>query len=851
MKSIGKHMTATRRTTLRAAIRVALIAGGGSALLAARAHGAPSSDNTSLEEVVVTASRRAETILDIPYSISAISSDALDESHIQSFSDLSHMIAGLSFVDKGPTSRSNIVLRGINANSTSESPILGSAGTVPPVSTYIGETPLFLSLHIDDLDRVEVLRGPQGTLYGSGSLAGTIRLIPKQPDPTAFAASVDVDAAQITVGNGFNRSYSAMLNVPLGETTALRISAGSEHYAGFIDENHVVKLGPGSTAVNSPVGIPVSGDPNNPLFGPEVFTQVRNANTADVWQARMSLLIKPNDAFSALVTYYHQDDRTQGVQAVSPYFKGGSVDYSASQNPFYNPGYPVSFPTGGVVFPANGTYDANDGVLPTNHRVADLGTIDLSYAFGFATLSSSSSYYQDKGSDVSDGSPFIAKTPSLYGFLPRVVDYERDNDTQKGFVEELRLVSAPGPHPVDYVVGFFFQHLQGINGQEQWVPGQTAFSNLAGVPGADQATGDINYIVANTTDFLDRALFGELTGHLSGKWQVTAGARFFKQDFRSSSYSALPYCGPYCGVGLLGVTDVSGGYSTSSHIKKINTSYKVSGALNAYAEYSEGFRRGGANAIPLSGPFEVSSALLVYQPDKSRNYEVGAKGTLFGSINYTADVFYIDWINFQLDTSSYYGGYPLSANGVKARSKGFELSLDGQIGTHFRYALGYTFTKAQVAENFQILDRLDDGTDNLAAIVSANSGFSLPNSPENSATLSLNYTHAAPQILEGWTARVHVDGNYRSSTYSRLLNTIPGAPPPFLIEGFSIWNAAIDLTNTHGVDVGIYGQNLFNALGITGGIDPGEAGPPPTNVRAAHYYISRPRTIGLRLGYKF
>ena len=332
---------------------------------------------------------------------------------------------------------------------------------------------------------------------------------------------------------------------------------------------------------------------------------------------------------------------------------------------------------------------------------------------------------------------------------------------------------------------------------------------------------------------------------------MTAGARVFKQDFTSSSYSALPYCGPYCGEGSLGVTDVSGGYSTSSHIKKLNTSYKVNSALNAYAEYSEGFRRGGANAIPLSGPFEVSSALLIYKPDKSRNYEIGAKGSLYGAVNYTVDAFYIDWSDFQLDTSSYYGGYPLSANGAKARSKGVELSLDGQIGPHVRYAFGYAFTRAQVAENFQILDRLDDGTNDLAAIVSANSGFSLPNSPEHSATLSLDYTHAAPQFLSGWTARLHLDGNYRSSTYSRLLNTIPNAPAPFLIEGFSIWNAAINLTSAHGVEVGLYAQNLFNALGITGGIDPGEAGPPPTNARAAHYYISRPRTIGVRLGYKF
>jgi outer membrane receptor protein involved in Fe transport len=179
-----------------------------------------------------------------------------------------------------------------------------------------------------------------------------------------------------------------------------------------------------------------------------------------------------------------------------------------------------------------------------------------------------------------------------------------------------------------------------------------------------------------------------------------------------------------------------------------------------------------------------------------------------------------------------------------------ELSFDGKLGTHFSYALGYAYTKAQVAQNFQILDRLDDGTNNLAAIVSAQSGDPLPNAPENSATWALNYTHAAPEFMRDWSMRWHLDGSYRSSTYSRLLNTVPDAPAPFLISGFSLWNGSVDLMNTHGLDVSLYGQNLFNQLGITGGLDPGEAGPPPTNARAAHYFVTRPRTIGLHLAYK-
>ncbi len=847
MHQITTHNRSSSRITLSRAVRAVLIAGAGNLAVATLA-GAAAADAGGLDEIVVTATRRDATILDIPYSISAISGTTLDQSHIQSLSDLARVIAGLSFVDQGPTSRSNFVLRGINANATDQP----SFSTVPPVSTYIGETPLFLSLHIDDLDRVEVLRGPQGTLYGSGSLAGTIRLIPKSPELGTVAGRVEVDVADVAETTQTNRAFSGMLNLPLGEIAAFRVAGGHEHYAGFINENHIVRLGDPSTAKNSPVGAPVSADPQNPLYGPLAFTPVKGANTSDVWQTRMSLLIKPNQDFSALVTYYHQDDQTQGQQAISPYFKGGVVDYPSSANPFYTSGNPVSFPTSQTVYPANGTYDLNDSVLPQNHREADLGTVDLTLNMGFATLSSSTSYYQDLGHDVADGTSFIARTPGLYGFLPRVVDYETDHDRERGFVEEVRLVSGTGTQPFDYVVGLFFQHLQGSNGQTQWVPGQTFFSDLANAPGASEATlGDVNYLVSNTTDFKDRALFGELTWHATDRWQLTGGARIFKQDFATSSYSALPFCGSYCGTGSLGVTDVSGGYSVNKHIVKFNTSYKVDSTLNAYFNYAEGFRRGGANAIPLAGPFEVNSALLVYTPDKTKNYEIGAKGTLFGSLNYTVDVFYIDWNNFQLDTSSYAGGYALAANGIKARSRGVELSLDGQLGPHWSYQFGYTYTRAQVAEDFAILDRLDDGTDNLTAIVSGHSGDPLPNSPAHSATLGVNYTHPAPAILDGWNFRWHLDASYRSSTLSRLTNTVPGAAQPFVISGFTIWDAAVDLISAHGLDVSVYGQNLGNALAITGGVDSGESGSGPTAVRASHYFIGRPRTIGLRIGYRF
>ncbi len=824
--------------SLKTAIRLALLAGASASCFAPPAAADANDGSVGLDEIVVTATRRDTSILDVPYSISAISSTQLEADHVQTLSDLSKLIAGVSFVDEGPASRSNFVLRGINANGTDHP----STSTVAPVSTYIGETPLFVALQIDDIDRVEVLRGPQGTLYGSGSLAGTIRFIPMNPDPSHFSASIDADVADVAETNQLNRGLKGMINVSLNDISALRVSAGYQHYAGFIDENYIVKLGAPSTAINSPVGIPVSGNPKDPILGPMVFTPIEHANTSDLWHTRVAFIVKPNEDLTALISYYHQENLTRGQQASAPDF-AGSVDTPAAGNPFYSPSYPVSFPTGGVVFPHNSTYDLNNSFLLRNDRQTDLVSMDLSYGFGFGTVSSSTSYYRDRGTDVADNTGELTLYPSFYGFIPRMVDYETDADELKGFVEEVRLVSKP-LYSFDYVVGLFYQNIKDQSGQMQWIPGQTYFGTLVGDPGANADTlGDVNVIGNTSTTFNDRAAFGELTWHATDRWQFTGGIRFFDQGYSLVTNTAFPFCGIYCGSDSLGNTFDAGGYVAKDHISKLDTSYKVSEQLNAYMVYSEGFRRGGSNGIPISGPFAANPALLVYTPDKTKNYEIGAKGVI-GGIHYTFDYFYINWDNFQVDTTAIASGFPIAVNGPKARSRGIELSLDGEITSHFSYQVGYSFANAEVARDFVVNDL--DTSHQPVAIITGKDGDPLPNAPRHSANLGLTYVHAAPEFMDGWRMRWHLNGTYRSSTLSQLESTDPQAPPPFKIAGFSLWDAAVDLLNGHGVYTSLYAQNIFNQLGITGGEDAGEVG-----LRAEHFFVGRPRTIGLRVGYKF
>ncbi len=845
MNQIYRRSLSGMNVALRRAIRRALLTGTGAALCAPQAFAAADT-GAALEEITVTATRRDSSIVDVPYSISAVSGTALQEAHIQSFSDLTKLLSGVSYVDQGPTSRSDFVIRGITSN-PSDTP---SSNTVAPVSTYVGETPLFLSLHLDDLQRVEVLRGPQGTLYGSGALAGTIRFIPNKPDPKAFAASVDGDIADVAHSNQTNHGFNGMINVPLSETLAVRLSGGYTHYAGFINENYIVKLGAPSTAKDSPIGIPVSADPNNPNFGPLAFTPVKDANTADLWETRASLLWKPDENFSALLTYYHQDDKSKGAQAHSPNFVG-NIDTPPSGNPFYSSAYPTSYPTGGVVFPHNGNYDLNDSFLLNEHRQADLGSVDLSENLGFATLTSSTSYYRDRGESLSDNTGLLSLYPTYYGFIPRMVDYQTNHDETKGFVEEIRLLSATGKH-FDYVAGLFFQHIQTDSGQFQWIPGTTYYGQLYDSinPGANQAganyatLGDLNYVADTTTDFKDRAVFGELTYHATDQWQITGGARFFKQDFSISHYSEFPYCGGNCGTAPLGTDAGASGYSVSDHTLKLNTSYKVSQELNGYLNYAEGFRRGGSNGIPTSGYFAALPSLLIYTPDKTKDYEIGAKGRV-GGINYSAALFYIDWENFQVETVAKASAIGIAVNGPKAKSKGLELSLDGELTSSLSFTFGYAYSHAQVAQDFSIKD-ITTGGASTVSIVTGRSGDDLPNSPKHSATLGLDYTHPAPAILDGWKVVWHVNGSYRSATTSKLASVDPTVPLPFVIKGFTLWDASVELANGKGLYTTLYGQNLFDQEASTGGSDAGTVG-----LRAERYFIGRPRTVGLRVGYKF
>jgi iron complex outermembrane recepter protein len=216
-----------RRGTRRKRRQLADITSVAAAVLTALYGEASIADDNTLQEVVVTASRRAVSAQDLPISITAITGDTLERAGIQDIAGLAHSVAGVNYTDKGPfggVNGSTLIIRGLNSEATAGQLALASP-VVPPVATYVDETPLFVNLRLQDLDHVEILRGPQGTLYGSGSLGGTIRFVENAPDPKDFDAKAEVGLSKTAHTHALNEDVNGMLNLPLSDTLAVRTPA--------------------------------------------------------------------------------------------------------------------------------------------------------------------------------------------------------------------------------------------------------------------------------------------------------------------------------------------------------------------------------------------------------------------------------------------------------------------------------------------------------------------------------------------------------------------------------------------------------------------------------------------------
>jgi outer membrane receptor protein involved in Fe transport len=824
-------------------------------------YGAPSSadqanvDEATLDEVVVTATRRAVSAEDLPIAITAVSGAALDQAGIVDIAGLAHSMAGVAYTDKGPfggVGGANLIIRGLNSESTSGLPAAASPVT-PPVATYIDDTPLLVNLRLDDLNRVEVLRGPQGTLYGSGSLGGTIRFVQNAPDPSAFDAKIEAGLSKTEHTHALNEDVKGMLNLPFSDTFAVRLNAGWTDDAGFINQPNLYAL--------DSTGVPLPATPGAIFSNPIVYGK-DGVNSYEYRSARIAALFKPSDEFHAQLSYYHQLSNANGF----PYIATSPASYNQPVSPavlpvgnFTNPPVASQF-FNGPVPPGVDRLSSPENMPDTTHDTVDMVALNMEFDLGFATLTSASSWAHHSNRTTADETAeyenFFGFPQDLYGQNPRMFITGQEVFDDKPWSQEIRLASKSGGM-FDWIGGLFYKNQTTGIEEHDYYPGYNDFYNACapvyGPSPADFITpsycgvGDTAYKPgANTvingiavpkdeafvgdfkTRFKEIALFGELTGHITSAWSVTGGARVFKQTLTQTQSNALLFLAlPQFGSPP---TNNTSGDTWRRALWKVNTAYQFDKDNLVYATWSQGFRRGSVNALPsTAGGTAVPSSLFKVEPDTADNYEIGFKGTVNNRFRYSAAVYDIQWHKVQEEVQLTALVLPGVLNVGEAYSRGVELETDALLTQHVTAHIGYTYdtTKLTSLSPLYVFPNVAGAP----PVV----GSTLPGTPKSSAAITLEYGHIP---LAGGELRYAIDAHYQSAVLSSLSTSTP------LVAGYTMADTRLSYTISHWLGT-LYVNNLTNNLGITSYQDPSVFG----NRYMA--IVSQPRTYGFTVGYSF
>ncbi len=794
------HHCPPRRSYLACAIMAGLLAQAAPAF-AQQAETAGKDDKdtpTQLETIVVTAQGREQDILAVPYNISAVSGEAIEQGNILDTAELMRGVAGVGVVDRGARNSSvvsGIRIRGLNVDSSALGDYAVSAAAT--VATYVDKTPLFANFLLSDIERVEVLRGPQGTLYGSGALGGAVRFLLRQPQLEAWDARASLSASSVDGSGGIGLSESFMLNAPIGSTVALRVNATLNDFPGTTDYRNVYRL--------DDDGIPTA--PNGVLDPAAEYHKIRDADFVRQSYGRASLLWKPNDRFDATLSYMAQADKFGGR-------RGTSLGNDGWGRPY-------------------GDLEVGSVQREPSARHVNLVSLEANIDLGFATLTSSSSDYNHEGDITSENTGFYARNGWLGAFYynyPRPMASAVRGYGESAFTQELRLTSKDGGR-FDYVLGAYYQDQDRYSTQDSYLRGFKRWWDAAFPAFAASVVSDRDFHYRQSEQFKETALYGELTWHATDTLQFTGGFRHFRDEAHTRVEQTTGFW-----TGLVGSSLSENDDSDTRTLFKGNMSWFFSPRNQLYATVSEGYRRGGTNGTPTSGNFAEDPAWVSYRADTVRNYEMGVKGNI-GRMTYNADVFYVDWKDPQINSATTVWGFFAVQNAQKASTRGVELELSGGIGEGFAYNLGYTYTKARLEADAVAVD---------GSYVYGYKGMALPGAPEHRFNAAGSYGIPIGQGL----LTLRGDAYYQSETENAL-----SLSPRFrrTLDGFTLFN----LSATYGIDnwdLTLWLKNVTNETGVTGVYTEEYMGTSP----AQDYYgngskalVTLPRTVGFTVSYRF
>lgn len=757
------------------------------------------------DTIIVTATRRSTTLADVPINITAVGADQLATQRINDVRGLADFTPGVTINQTGPRATGTIVLRGLSADDTSD---FGN-NRDNAVAIYLGEVPLYQDFKLLDLERVEVLLGPQGTLYGAGTLAGAIRYLPKRPDTNTFSLDAHVRGSTVAQGSQYGFQGDATVNIPIiADHVALRSTAGYYYEPGFIDYPFVLK-NPG-TSLPQPSG--AFNETITPAQYAANFQRVKDVNFERTWTTRNTLLLEANENLKGYLTFAFQQTKTNGRQS------NGAFTFNS------------------------GAYEGPWRYLEPSDRRAYLYAFELQANLGnIAQLVSSTSYTLQRTNNISDNTDLLLDLNYSYEAFPAFSSYAKGSTRNEQFTQELRLVSTHGG-PISWTIGGFYNHLKNFGDRQEYTPG---FANFISSPRID----DLEYISFFDNSNKEKAVFGEATWNITPAFQITGGLRYYKYDATARGGTDLPLFGggltrtPYPLIQFAPSRIGTGTSSSDGFVYKANASYKFREGLMVYGTYSTGYRIGGPNTVapcilPLQ-PGQNVCALsneLFYGPDKTYNKEIGIRANFMGGrLSFNLNAFHILWKQLQVASQTINGAVGITTNAGAAVSQGIEFTGTASITDQLKIAANYAYVDAHLTLDApQLIVVNNDKFDAFA-------GDRLPGSQKHSGSLSATYTKPVgdgADVALNWTLTYH--GDVFTKTGNRGYGeTIPSY----------ILNRASLTYHTKKYEFSLYALNIFNEYAISSvGNDFSKIGVLNQDYgisrRFYSYSVVTPRTIG-------
>ncbi|HEY4114117.1 MAG TPA: TonB-dependent receptor [Rhizomicrobium sp.] len=764
-----------------------------------------------LETVVVTAEKRSEDLQKVPMNVQAITSQKLQDLHLNNFTDFQLYMPSVTFAESGQGSNGgpsfdNITMRGIASDQNGN-----HSGPLPTVGVYLDEQPITtingtLDIPTYDISRVEALSGPQGTLYGASAESGVIRIITNKPDPSNFEAGYQVEANAVDHG-GVGYILNGFINEPINDHMAVRIVAWDERDAGYIDNVRNTRTYPGDPE-------PPPGDPVIPPITIDNSDVAKNNyNTVDKYGARAALGIELDDNWTITPSLMAEYERTNGVFA---YNENGDYGYSRPLGdlevshfvPEYSKDkwYQAALTVQGKIGDLNLTYAG--GYM---NRIINAQADYSDYTFFYETLFPS---YAQSWVDA-NGKPVADPTQYILG---------KDMFTKDS--QELR-ISSPSDDRLRFVAGVFYERQSHHILQDYLINGLGPQESVDGWANTWWLTDELR---------IDRdyAAFGEVSYDIVPGLTLTGGIRVFKADNSLQGFfgfqSAEARCNPkFPTIDRGPCSDLDAEVKETGETHKVNLTWQVDDDHMLYATYSTGFRPGGVNRrtdIPGVGP---------YTSDTLDNYEIGWKTSWNDNrLRFNGDFYLENWNQFQFPFLGP-NSVTIIKNAGQARVKGAEAEFQWLPIDNLTLTGSGAYTDAELTTPYC-------GGDCATNAVQAPAGTQLPITPmwKMNGTARYEWNVGGDWFAHLQGSLVHESGRWADLRLAEraLLGKEPAFTTSDLVAGISGSNWTLDLSLL----------NAFDAraeLGRYAECTPGTCGP------QTYILPERPRTIAITWSQKF